>query len=248
MVCDRVLLMANFKTHLTIASMLSGILAIGSLQANLATPQDVWVYFAAGTMGGILPDIDADHSFPIRIIFSFFAIVLAFLTVFSQVEVYSIVELCLIWLGVYVAIRYAACKMFARFTVHRGIFHSLLAACFFCVLAASVTYHLCAMSPSRAWLTGCFVGMGYIVHLVLDELYSVDFMGATCKKSFGTALKIVSLTHIKATLCLSLVTLLLLYFATPTYDTLVQTLGHWHTYTNLQDKLLPKDGWFTRQR
>lgn len=240
--------MANFKTHLTIASMLSGMLAIGSLQIGLATPQDVWVYFAAGTMGGILPDIDSDHSLPIRIVFSFFALVLAFLTVLHQAGVYSIVELCLVWLGVYGAIRYVACKTFARFTVHRGIFHSLLAAFFFCVLATSVSYHLCAMSPSRAWLTGCFVAMGYIVHLILDELYSVDLMGVSCKKSFGTALKIVSLTHIKATLGLSLITLLLFYFATPTSGTLVRTLGNWHTYAVMRDKLLPQDRWFTRQQ
>ena len=41
-----------------------------------------------------------------------------------------------------------------------------------------------------AWLTGLFVLIGFIIHLVLDEIYSVDVEGAVIKKSFGTALKL----------------------------------------------------------
>lgn len=240
--------MANFKTHLSVASTLSGILAIGCLEAGLATPRDVLAYFAAGTMGGILPDIDSDHSTPIQLIFSAFAVALAFITVFSKAGTYSIVELALIWLFVYVVIRYVACKIFAKFTVHRGIFHSLLAALFFWLLTTALTYHVFALSPLHAWLTGGFVGLGYVMHLALDELYSVDLMGASVKKSFGTALKIASFRNIKATLVLSLATMGLLYFATPQYDVLLHTLGNWRIYDTIQHKLLPKDRWFHLQR
>jgi LexA-binding, inner membrane-associated putative hydrolase len=240
--------MANFKTHLSVASTCSGMLAIGCLEAGLATPREVLAYFAAGTMGGILPDIDSDHSTPIQLIFSAFAVVLAFLTVFSKVGAYSIVELALLWLFIYVGIRHVASTIFATFTVHRGIFHSLLAALFFWLLTTAVTYHVFALSPFTAWLTGCFVGLGYVIHLLLDELYSVDLMGASVKRSFGTAVKVVSFTHMKATILLSLATLCLLYFATPQYDVLLHTLGNWRIYNNLQHKLLPKDRWFPLQR
>ena len=54
--------MANFKTHVSVAAALSGVLATGFLAARVAEPKDVWLYFAMGTVGGILPDIDADHS------------------------------------------------------------------------------------------------------------------------------------------------------------------------------------------
>ena len=37
---------------------------------------------------------------------------------------------------------------------------------------------------------GLFVLIGFIIHLVLDEIYSVDVEGAVIKKSFGTALKL----------------------------------------------------------
>jgi hypothetical protein len=138
--------------------------------------------------------------------------------------------------------------LFARFTVHRGIFHSLLAALFFWFLTTAVTYHVFALSPFHAWLTGAFVGLGYVIHLGLDELYSVDLMGASIKKSFGTALKVVSLTNIKATIVLALATVCLLYFATPQYDALLHTFGNWRIYTNIQHKLLPKNRWFHMRR
>ena len=240
--------MANFKTHLTVASTLSSILAIGCLQASIASPKDVLVYFAAGTMGGVLPDIDSDHSTPIQIMFSAFAVLLAFLTVFSKASTYSLVELSLVWLCVYVLIRYVACTLFARFTVHRGIFHSLLAAVFFWFLTTAVTYHVFTLLPFNAWLTGCFVCLGYIVHLVLDELYSVDLMGANIKKSFGTALKPVSVTNITATILLSVATVGLFYLATPRADLFVQTLANRYIYESIQHKLWPKERWFHLQR
>jgi len=37
-------------------------------------------------------------------------------------------------------------------------------------------------------LAASFVSGGYLLHLLLDEIYSVNFMGSTLKKSFGSAL------------------------------------------------------------
>jgi hypothetical protein len=236
--------MANFKTHLSVASTLSGILAIGCLEVGLATPRDVVTYFAAGTIGGLLPDVDSDHSVPVQILFSFLAILLAFMTVFSKANAYSIAELSLLWIFIYAVVRYGVSKLFTLCTVHRGVFHSLLAALFFLLLTTTMAYHLFAMGVVAAWLTGSFVCIGYLIHLTLDELYSVDLTGATLKKSFGTALKFASLSNIKATILLSIATLLLFLLATPKIDAFVQTLGNWRMYQTIQHKLLPKDRWF----
>lgn len=240
--------MANFKTHLTVASTVSGIVAISCLETGLATPKEVPMYFAAGLIGGMLPDIDADYSVPIQILFRFLAVVLAFLTVFSRAGTYAIVELALVWLVVYFFMRSVVCNLFAMFTVHRGIFHSLLAAVFFCVLATALSYHVFALSPLHAWLTGGFVTLGYVTHLVLDELYSVDLTGARLKRSFGTALKLTSTKSIAASVVLGLATVLLFWFATPKTDTLVQTLGDWRIYSSIRQKFWPQDGWFRMQR
>src|SRR5919198_3910827 len=214
--------MANFKTHVSVAAALSGVMATGFLVVGVAAPKDVWLYFAMGTVGGILPDIDADHSIPGRIFFSFFALVVAFLTLFSRAGVYSIVELSILWVATYVVVRYVIFKMFAKFSVHRGVFHSLLAAAFFGLLTTSLTYHLFRLSALGAWMSGLFVSVGYMIHLVLDELYSVDLTGARVKHSFGTALKVIS-SNAKTTSVLALATVLVFY-TTPSADRFVHTV------------------------
>jgi hypothetical protein len=234
--------MANFKTHVSVAAALSGVMATGFLVAGVATPKDVWLYFAMGTVGGILPDIDADHSIPGRMFFSFFALVVAFFMLFSRAGVFSIVELSLLWVVTYVVVRHVIFKLFARFSVHRGVFHSLLAAAFFGFLTTSLTYHLFRLSALGAWMSGLFVSVGYMIHLVLDEIYSVDLTGARVKRSFGTALKLIS-ADVKATTCLVLATILV-FLTTPSAERFVHTVLHFDTYKSIKGQLLPKAGWF----
>jgi hypothetical protein len=236
--------MADFKTHLAVASTLSGVLAIGCLVAGVATPKEVVVYFCAGTVGGVLPDLDSDHALPVQILFGLLAIILAFVTVFSRADSFSIVELACVWIGVYLLIRYIPYKIFIKFTVHRGIFHSLLAALFFWLLTTAITYHLFGLNTLTAWLTGCFVGIGYVIHLALDELYSVDITGAKIKKSFGTALKFASYANLKTSIALGIATSLVFYLATPALDAFLQTLGNSSVYASVHDRFLPKDRWF----
>ena len=234
--------MANFKTHVSVAAALSGVLATGFLVAGVATPKDVWLYFAMGTVGGILPDIDADHSIPGRMFFSFFALVVAFFMLFSRAGVFSIVELSLLWVVTYVVVRHVIFKLFARFSVHRGVFHSLLAAAFFGFLTTSLTYHLFRLSALGAWMSGLFVSVGYMIHLVLDEIYSVDLTGARVKRSFGTALKLIS-ADVKATTCLVLATIVV-FLTTPSAERFVHTVLNFDTYKSIKGQLLPKAGWF----
>src|ERR1043166_6421817 len=225
--------MANFKTHVSVAAALSGVLATGFLAAGVAAPKDVWLYFTMGTVGGILPDIDADHSIPGRMFFSFFALVVAFLMLFSRAGKYSIVELSILWVVTYVVIRHVVFKLFARFSVHRGVFHALLAAIFFGFLTTSLTYHLFKLNePGAAWMSGLFVSVGYGIHLVLDEIYSVDLTGARVKRSFGTALKLIS-ADVKATTCLVLATILV-FFTTPSAVKFVHTVLNFDTYKSIQ--------------
>ncbi len=234
--------MANFKTHLAVAAACSGVMATGFLEAGVAAPRDVGLYFVMGTLGGILPDIDADHSVPGRMMFSFFALVIAFLTLFSRAGVYSIAELSILWAVTYVVVRYVIFLMFARLSVHRGVFHSLLAAAFFGLLTTSLAYHLFRLSTLGAWMSGLFVSVGYMIHLVLDEVYSVDLTGARVKRSFGTALKLIS-SNVKTTGLLVLATMLVFY-TTPSADRFVRTVLNFDTYKSIKGQLLPKAGWF----
>jgi hypothetical protein len=234
--------MANFKTHMSVAAACSGGLATGFLAVGVASPREVWLYFAMGTLGGILPDIDANNSIPGRMLFSFFAIVFAFVTLFSRAGVYSIVELSILWMVTYVVVRYIIFQMFARLTVHRGIFHSLLAAVFFGLCTTNISYYIFSINTVSAWMSGCFVFVGYVVHLILDEIYSVDLVGAKIKRSFGTALKIIS-ANMKATSLLFLATVLVFYM-TPSAEKFIKTVVSFETYKSVKVKLLPKAGWF----
>ena len=234
--------MANFKTHLSVAAACSGCLATGFLEVGIAAPKDVWLYFAMGTLGGILPDIDANNSIPGRMLFSFFAIVLAFSTLFSRASVYSIVELFILWVVTYVGVRYIIFQMFAKLTIHRGIFHSILAAVFFWLLTTNILYYLFSLNTLNAWVSGLFIFIGYLIHLILDEMYSVNLIGANIKKSFGTALKIISM-DMKTTSLLLLATILV-FFMTPSAERFVKTVLSFDTYKSVKVKLLPKAGWF----
>lgn len=91
--------------------------------------------------------------------------------------------------GLYLVVRYLAGALFSRFTVHRGIWHSLLAAGLCGLAAAALSFRLLDQPERLAWLHGLAVTVGFVIHLALDECYSVDLTGARIKRSFGTAIK-----------------------------------------------------------
>ena len=235
--------MADFKTHLSVAGALSGAAAISTVHTGLAEPTGALLLFSAGTIGGILPDIDSDHSIPVNLLFSCLATLSAFFSVFSRISTYSLAEAILLWVAVFFFVRYLVFELFKRFTVHRGVFHSLLAAVFFCFLCATVLYDVFALSSVLAWLSGLFILFGYLVHLLLDELYSVDMVGIRLKKSFGTALKPISFGNLKASLALVAATLVL-YLFVPEFASFVQEVGDVKVSHALRHSLLPDDGWF----
>jgi hypothetical protein len=87
---------------------------------------------------------------------------------------------------VYVAIRYGVAELFKRYTVHRGMWHSIPAAATVGLLAfLLVSGDDIAI---RMYKTLAVV-LGFVIHLILDEIWSVDLSHARLKKSFGTALK-----------------------------------------------------------
>jgi multisubunit Na+/H+ antiporter MnhG subunit len=182
--------MANFSTHITVAAAGAGLLSVLCLQVGLAEPREALLLALLGTIGGILPDIDLRHAYPSRIMFSLFAIIAAFMVVFSRKNDLSIVELWGIGLITFGVVRFPIWMIFHQYTNHRGSIHSLVAAVLFMFLTTAFAYHVMGEIPFMAWLFGLFVFLGFVLHLVLDELYSVDFMNTRIKRSFGTALKI----------------------------------------------------------
>ena len=96
--------------------------------------------------------------------------------------------LVLIALLVYGAVRYGGPAILGKVTVHRGMFHSIPAL----IIASELTF-LCYYSDEVRvrLLMAVGVGVGFLSHLILDEMYSVQWDGIRIrlKKSAGSALK-----------------------------------------------------------
>ena len=180
--------MANFATHFNVAAVVGGLSATGAYYVNLASKEEATAYFVATVIGGILPDIDSDHSTPIRIMQYILANLISFFVLLNFIGKYPILNLLLIW-GASYSLVLGGFWLFKKFTSHRGMFHSIPAAGIFWFGSSLVLYYLLQYPIMESWYFGMFVFIGYITHLTLDEIYSVDVKGVRMKKSFGTALK-----------------------------------------------------------
>ena len=213
--------MANFNTHLSIAAAASTGAALICINIHLIVVTDMpWLVFL-GTVGGMLPDMDANNSRPVKLLFT----VLALMGVATVLQVfegkYSSNHLLSIAAMAYLLIRYGVFALFNKFTVHRGVLHSLLAAVFFALLIICISYYFVHWDVLHAWLNGSFIALGFIVHLFLDEFCSVNLSNARLKKSFGTALKLFNYNNMTASALLTICTLAL-YWMTPSPRPLVK--------------------------
>jgi len=182
--------MANFKTHITLAAGASIAATAVCAQTGMIDHTQALILIALGTLAGILPDIDSDHSVPTRFIFNLLSAAVAVAALFALQGQVNLIYLLAISLFSALFVRYIAYALFAGITEHRGLFHSLPAALLFGLASVSIGIHVLGWHLHFAWLAATFVSGGYLLHLTLDEIYSVNFMGSTLKKSFGSALTI----------------------------------------------------------
>lgn len=230
--------MANFSTHITVAAAGAGLLSVLCLQVGLAGPREALLLALLGTIGGILPDIDLQHAYPSRIMFSLFGIMASFLLVFAKKSDLSIAELWGIGLVTFAIIRFPVWTVFHQYTNHRGSIHSLVAALLFMFLTTAFAYHVMGEHPFMSWLFGLFVLLGFVLHLVLDEIYSVDFMNTRIKKSFGTALKILDWKKREKSTALVVATILA-WAVVPDSRSFWDTLLSAETYQIIGARFLP---------
>jgi hypothetical protein len=182
--------MAGFKTHITVSSCLGvGYGATAYALYDAPWPTSV---LAAGLCGvaGMLPDLDSGPGVPLRESVAFAAAVVPMMLI-HRFQAFGISPEMLILTGaaIYLLIRFGLAALLKHYTVHRGMFHSLPAAAIFGELA-----YLMAPGetpPLRLFVAGA-VALGYLSHLVLDEIWSVEMYHGRLrlKSSFGTALKL----------------------------------------------------------
>ena len=229
--------MANFKTHFNIAAACTGIssavlLSAGHTDINTA----LWLWFL-GTIGGLLPDIDSDNSTSLDIIFNIFTAVILLMVLryitgehFREIR---FIELLVIPLAVYSIMKWLIRPLFEKVTVHRGSCHSLLFLILCGLLTTQLTWifnnEYATKSAILALLSGGFVFFGGLIHLILDEIYSVDLSNIRIKRSFGTALKIAYFKSKRATFMM-LVASIALGYMLPETDTTMNLLADWSAF------------------
>ena len=235
--------MANFTTHIGVGTVATGVLATLTLAADVVAPENLIAVTLAGVLGSVLPDIDLKDSRPSRALFSGLAVFLSFSVLFTFATKYSIAELWILWLGTLVIVRYGLQTVFHRLSTHRGNWHSLLGGALAACLTAVIFKHVLGRHEGVAWLAAGFMMIGYIVHLLLDEIYSVDVMDTRIKASFGTALKLVDRRY-PAPAAAMLVATALAFQLTPTTNAFVDGISSRGLWTGLHQRLLPQGKWF----
>lgn len=235
--------MANFTTHIAVGTVVSGGLATLTLAADVIAPENLIAVTLAGVLGSVLPDIDLKDSRPSRALFSGLAIFLSFCVLFAVAYKYSIAEMWLLWLGSFVLFRYGGEAVFHRFSYHRGIWHSILAGLLFWFLTAIVFKQVLGRHEGVAWLAGGFLFVGYITHLILDEISSVDVMDTRFKASFGSALKLYDGRKPGDSAVVAILAALL-FTMTPPAKPFVDGITSRELWAGLQQRLLPQERWF----
>lgn len=180
--------MANFNTHVVAAAFVSGVVcstAVSLEWLSITQATNLWL---VGVIGGILPDIDSDNSHAVSLLFSALALFACFITALFFIGE-PLWQLWATLTAVFVLVRFPLSWTFKEWTIHRGAYHSLLAAASFTVYGAALGVHVFQTSLGVAWAGGIMLGLGYVTHLVLDEIYAVDFSGLAIKRSFGSAIK-----------------------------------------------------------
>jgi membrane-bound metal-dependent hydrolase YbcI (DUF457 family) len=181
--------MAGFRTHITVST-LTGIGYGAAAHMVYQVPLPTCI-LAGGlcSVSGMLPDLDSDSGVPLRESVAFGAAVVPMMLM-ERLRHYDLATETIVLIGalVYLAVRFGFARILKKYSVHRGMFHSIPAA----LLAAEFAFLLATGSFEMRVFKAGGVLAGYMSHLVLDEIWSVEWIGYRfrLKKSFGTAVKL----------------------------------------------------------
>ncbi len=178
--------MGNYRQHIGFAGFL-GVFFAWCTYVGMGLH---WLYGSVAallaTLGGLLPDLD--HPIGVELkgftgILGVLAALMAWLHI--QPDLPFEVHLWGVVLA-YLLVRHGLRRVLASLMVHRGISHSFPT----CAVWGALTYLYYPTEQFTLRLVmAAAVMLGFLSHLILDELCSVDLRGARVKRSFGSAFK-----------------------------------------------------------
>lgn len=182
--------MASFAQHVNTAVIISGIAIAPLYSSSLIDINQALALLFFGMMGGILPDIDLENSKPIQITSSILSIFIPLLAILTLLQSLSISKMLFIWFLSSILLHFILFKILLNFTTHRGVIHSIPMGLVFAQFLNIFFSHILEFEELFSLLCGLFLFFGFIIHLLLDELVSLNAFGMSFKKSLGSALKL----------------------------------------------------------
>lgn len=184
--------MAMYREHISVSGLLGVAVGLGSWLLLGFTPVQGILAGWFTAIGGILPDLDSESGRPVREMFGLTASVAPLLLI-GRILYWTHLPnepemVMVLFLAIYLGIKYGLAMLVGSLSVHRGMFHSIPAL----LIAAEATYLTYPGHSLKVKLVmGGGVAIGFFSHLLLDELYSVQWSGVhvSLKKSAGSALK-----------------------------------------------------------
>ena len=180
--------MPGFKVHITASTALG--VAYGTGAAVVYDVPLPACLLAGGlcSVSGMLPDLDSGPGVPLRESLSFAAAVVPMLMI-DHLRAAGLAPESIVLVGaaLYLGIRFGLGHVLRKWSVHRGMFHSIPAL----AVVGELTYFICAHeNPWMRVFNAGAVMIGFGSHLILDEIWSIEFRhGLKFKSSFGTAIK-----------------------------------------------------------
>ncbi|MCZ2340695.1 MAG: metal-dependent hydrolase [Bacteroidales bacterium] len=184
--------MAGFRMHVTVSTALGIAYGAATVRPMGFGPETAVLATGLTAVGGMLPDLDSDSGRPVRELTSLAAVVAPIMLVPRLIHAgLSHEGVLAVLMALYLIVRYCLPQVIGRLSVHRGMYHSIPA-----MLIAGLIVYLEYGSPDRHLRIVLAVGvmLGFLSHLVLDEIYSVDINGIRIKlkSSAGSAVKLFS--------------------------------------------------------
>lgn len=184
--------MAGYREHISVSGMCGATYGAAATLVFGFTPVQGALAGCLTWVAGMLPDLDADGGKPVREIFGLLGAVVPLIAIRHLIRWCGSVDcVVLAAIVIYALTRYGGATLLKRLSVHRGMFHSIPAL----LIAAELTF-LAYVNDQIAvkCLMAGGVAIGFLSHLLLDELYSVQWSGLRLKlnKSAGSAFKLTS--------------------------------------------------------
>lgn len=184
--------MAGYREHISVSGLLGvGYGCLAALGLGFSPVQGMLAGVFTG-IGGMLPDLDSQSGKPVRELFSLTAAITPVIMMRRLLDWGGDPEgAMLLAIIVYIIVRYGGSRLLNSVSVHRGMFHSLPAM----LIAAELIFlGYKNESLSVKFLMAAGVSLGFLSHLILDELYSVEFSGVRLRlnKAAGSAFKMFS--------------------------------------------------------